>query len=363
MRRLLAEAPPDAINLSLGQPDFRLPRALQIAATKALIRTPYTENSGRRDLRELIAERMGVGADDVVVTCGSAEALAAWTLVGVERGKTVLVPDPGYPAYAALCKLVEARAEPYALRPDKGWQPSGEALAQRMDRGDVGGLVINSPSNPCSVVLPAATFRPALEIARKRGIPVLSDEAYGELVFGGVFENPVEGFADVATRCGSLSKTHSAMGLRLGWMTVPEAWREPAMGVHQFLTTCAPWSSQAAAVAAFRGLAQAELRASRRLLESKLEKVMSTVEALPGWTVPVRPDAGFYLFVDVRETCGEDDLSYCRNLAQEAHVVLAPGTGFGPGGRGYIRINYAVQDALLDDALRRLKKFVEVGQA
>ena len=356
IRRILADAPSGAINLALGQPDFPIPRALQKAATPHLGTGGYSANAGLPETRGAIARHMDCDRNQVLVTIGSAEALAVWALTGVEQGKHIVVPTPGYPAYAALAPLVGAEIDYYTLDPAKGWNPDPEALAKQLDSDDVGGLVINSPSNPTSVIHNPEVFAPALAVARSRKIPVLSDEVYAGLAFGDRAPSPVTGFEDIATRVSSISKTHNAMGWRIGWMVVPPGWEVAATGVHQFVATCAPVPFQRAAVVALAGMADDEVDENRVGLGRRRDKVLAHLKGWQGVSLPVHPSAGFYLFLDVRELAGMDDEEWCRELAKTAGVVLAPGSGFGPGGRGHVRLSYAVAEDLLEDALTRLDK-------
>jgi aspartate/methionine/tyrosine aminotransferase len=209
----------------------------------------------------------------------------------------VLHPDPGYPAYATLARLVGAEPVPYALRPEQQFRLVAEDVERRLtDR--TGLVILCAPSNPTGACHPRGELAKLVQLLGERGIGWLSDEVYGELTYGEPCPSPAEIAPDGGVVVAGLSKELSMTGWRIGWLLGPREIVARATAAHQYLVTCAPSISQFAALEALGERGRAE---SRRWLDRLRERraLMATELArIPGVRYAM-PDGGFYFFVDV----------------------------------------------------------------
>ncbi len=349
--RVVSErARPSSLHLGLGQPDLPLaPWATEALA--GVVAAPYTANRGRADLVAAISQRYD--GDAVIVTTGTQQALAVATLGLVTPATDVLVPDPGFPAYPNLIRAVGATPIPYALGDrfaldpelvDAAWTPRTSAV------------VLSSPSNPTGGVASRDATRAVVELCEARGAFFISDEIYEDLVWQGEHHSPRHFGTDGVVVSG-LSKSHSAMGLRIGWLAGPAAAVDRLVPLHQHLVACAPGPSQAAALAMLEH--HDEQVAQIRATFARRREI--TRDRLTAWGLPEPVlDGAFYAFVDVA-TClrrGESTLDLALSILDEVDVVTIPGIGFGPRGEGHLRLAYTVEETILTEALERVGAFL-----
>jgi aspartate/methionine/tyrosine aminotransferase len=350
IRRLFDSAPPDAINLGLGQPDLPTPPPAALAGIAGVVRgfTAYTTTAGIEPLRRAVASRYGgavAGAQGVAITVGSQEAMYACMLALVDPGEEVLHPDPGYPAYAMVARLVGAEPTAYPLRAERGFRPRAEDVLARVGpRTRL--VVLCGPSNPTGACMPRGELERLVRALGERGVPWLSDEVYSAFVYDRDFVSAIELAPEGGLVISGLSKELSMTGWRVGWVAGPPAIVERIVAVHQYLVTCAPSVSQQAALAAFGEEGQRARRAYLATFRARRELMARELGRIGGLRVEP-PDGAFYFFVDVSRW-GESAKLAERLLARR-RVIVIPGEAFGPGGRGYLRISFAASE----DAIRR----------
>lgn len=359
IRQITNRARPTSLHLGLGQPDLPVSEA----ATRALAETshtPYTPNRGLPELVDAVGARYpGRG---VIVTAGVQEALAV-AMLGLVEGGDVLVPDPGFPAYPNLVRLAGARPVPYRL--GERWALDATAIDEAWTDETVA-IVINTPSNPTGAVAKPADLRAVVELAEERGAVWISDEIYEDFVWSTVATGSGPALSHVsAASCGArgvvvsgLSKSHSAMGLRVGWLAGPADVVDGLVPLHQHLVTCAPTPSQRAAIAML-GEHDTSVERVRASIGKRRALALESIERW-GTTQPVA-DGAFYLFVDMRPflRAGETDLDLANAILDEIDVVTIPGSGFGKGGEGFLRLAYTVDEGILGEAFGRLEAFLQ----
>jgi aspartate/methionine/tyrosine aminotransferase len=346
IRRIFDAAPPGAINLGLGQPDLPTPAEVSLSGVAGIAdgHTGYTEPAGLPDLRRAIAlERPALsdGAAGVMVTVGSQEALYVACLTLVEPESEVLYPDPGYPAYPTVARLVGARPVPYTLRPDNGFRLVASEV-ERCLTDRTGLVVLGAPSNPTGACHEQEELARLLRVLAERGVPWLSDEVYGRLVFDTPCPSPLELAPGTGIVISGLSKDLGMTGWRVGWLLAPSEIVDRATAVHQHLVTCASSISQRAALAAFtdRGRAARQrwvdrLRARRGLMARELAGLPDIKFELP--------DGAFYCFVDV--SAHGNSLEIAERVLRKRSVISIPGEAFGTQGSGYLRLSFAADEA------------------
>ena len=358
IRRIFDAAPPDAINLGLGQPDLPTPAVASLAGIAGIVegRTGYTATAGDAVLREAIAASnapFASGPDNVLVTVGSQEAMFAAFLTLLDAGDEVLYPEPGYPAYAEIARLLGARPVAYPVRPDRGFRVDPDDVTSRLTRNSRA-VVLCSPSNPTGSVTPRADLAALIAALEQRGVAWLSDEVYADFSY-------VDPFVSAATcsdgggglLVSGLSKGFSMTGWRVGWVVGPAETIRRVTTVHQFLVTCAPSVSQAAAVAAFSPRGLSERRRYLEILRMRREIMGNELVSIPGVRT-VKPDGAFYYFVDVSRHGSSIELAH--RLLAKCRVVTIPGEAFGESGAGWLRLSFACAEDGIREGLRRVRE-------
>lgn len=345
---------PPVVDLGRGNPDVPPPphvadRLAEAASSRESRIHGYAPFAGLRSLKEAIAERYrtvyGVDVDaarEVAVVPGTKTALVEVALAVVERGSTLVLPDPGYPDYFSAVALAGARLAELPIEP----RPDFDDLADE----DVAALYLNYPSNPAALAAPDGVFADAVAWAQRTGALVLHDFAYGDLVFDG--RRPASflaepGAREVGAELFSMSKSYGMAGWRLGFVvgSAELVRRLELLNDHVRAGIFSPL--QEAAIAALTG-PQETVEERRALYEARRDRV---VAALPG----ARSEGTFFAWWRL-----PDGLTVERVL-DEARVALAPGEGFGPAGAGRARISLAVADAALDEGLERLRGLLAEG--
>ncbi|MCU1438646.1 MAG: Transaminase MtnE [Naasia sp.] len=364
-RRLAAEPGPPLIDVSKGNPDLPTPEHI-VAAMQRAVSDPrnhrYPSHLARPALREAIARRyredhrVDVDPDEqVAVYHGSHEAIMAAVLALADPGTAVVLPDPGYPMYAAAASLAGARIVPLPLEAP-AYQPDFAAL-DGLDRASV--LLLNYPNNPTGALAGVGTFETALTWTERVGAAFVHDFAYSSLGFDG--RAPLSALAVDAgltrtVEAQTLSKTYSMAGWRVGF-AAGNASVIAAMRRYQaeaFSTMFG--ASQEAAAAALNG-DQGSARELVTVYQRRRDTVVTGLRAL-GWSVAA--PAGTF-FVWVRVPGGGDAIEFARRLREEQRVAVAPGDGFGPRGRGWLRIGLVADEAQLQVMMERLGAFTHGG--
>jgi LL-diaminopimelate aminotransferase len=351
----------DVISLGIGDPDLPTPphvvRALQEAAEDPSTHQ-YPSYYGLPAFRQAIADhyrrRFGVELDpdrQVLPLIGSKEGLAHLSFAFVDQGDEALVPDPGYPVYAVSTVLAGGRVVSMPLSADGGWLPDLDSVRAGPDTSV---MWLGYPSNPTAAVADLAVFDRAVGFAREHGLLLCHDAAYSEITFDR-YEAPsalqVPGATDVAVEFGSLSKTYNMTGWRVGFV-VGSA---DAIGALATLKTNLDSgifnAVQRAGVAALTG-PQDCVEEMRAVYQKRRDVVVGTLREAG---LDVEPPLGsIYVWVPVPE--GTTSESFATELLEEAAVVVAPGTGYGPGGEGFVRISLTVADARLEEAMGRIRE-------
>lgn len=369
IRQVFAAAPPGCLNMGLGQPDLPVlpPLVDAVSAEVATGYAPYSPNAGRAPLRQALADMLSqwraegaevapwASAASVIVTSGVEEGLYVALSAFCGPDTDILVPDPGFPAYAMIAACVGARVRTYACGAAEGFAPSAEAIEAALTP-QTRAVVVNSPGNPTGVVADPEQLEAIAALLRRRGIPYVSDEIYDRYVYTGPFVS-VSAFSDFGVVLSGLSKTANMMGWRLGWLLAPEASASTLTRIHQAVCTCASTLAQAAAQAAAQGLAaeSGEVKeAMARNVAIFAQRRLRALSALDAHGFSYAPNAGaFYLFVDVRDRLrdGEDDLGLCMRLLTEQKLIAIPGQGFGEAGRGWVRLAFTCAE--VEEGVRR----------
>lgn len=352
-----------AINLSQGFPDFDPPPALLAAAERAGRQGPhqYAVTWGAANFRQAFARKqarfMGIPIDpdaNVVVTCGSTEAMMAAMLTACNPGDRVIIFSPFYENYTADTILTGAVPVYVPLRPPAfDFDPA--ELRRAFEQHRPKALILCNPANPTGKVFTRAELELIAALAQEFDAFVITDEVYEHIVYAPhvhTYIAALPGMLERTLSCSSLSKTYSITGWRLGTVVAAPAVLDVVRKVHDFLTVGAAAPLQEAAVTAleFPDAYYEELRtaytAKRDLFLGWLDRAGLRYS---------RPQGAYYVMVDVGEFAVTDDVEFCEWLAREAGVAAVPGSSFfREPVRHLVRLHFAKKEDTLNAAGERL---------
>ncbi|GAA2103835.1 pyridoxal phosphate-dependent aminotransferase [Kitasatospora saccharophila] len=363
----LRSVPADRVlDLGLGDPAHPMPRAVSEVLRRLADRPSfgYAPPGGlpvlRRELAEKLVRVNGIDATgrEVVVTNGASQAITAALATLCAPGGTVLVPEPGYPAYRAACRSLGLRTAGYRV---DGTGPDWDGLARAAPGAAV--LLWNFPANPTGTVADP-TWYPRLYalLAEHRQLTVVSDEVYEELCFDAAHRSPAAGAGRSADRFVSVfsfSKGQAMTGFRVGYAHARAELAARIARTHYALSMSVSTVSQLCALAVLR--AGGDHPASHRgaLLDGR-DRLVAGLRAA-GLRVDT-PRAGCFAWPDV-SVSGLDAGTWCRTLALRLRVLAVPGTEFGPGSGGRARLSFAVPAQDLAEAVRRIGTWAAEGWA
>jgi alanine-synthesizing transaminase len=346
--------------LNIGDPipfGFRTPPHLIEAVEKAmrLGQNGYTPSPGILEGREAVADDFTargfpVDPERVLLTSGTSEGIELTLGALVDPADEVLVPTPTYPLYTAVLAKLGAQAVYYPTDPARGWQPDLEAM-ERAITPRTRAIVLIDPNNPTGAVYPRETKIAIVELAERHGLPILSDEVYGDLAYAGPVE-PLGSFNPDAAiiAYSSLSKAYLAPGWRGGWMAVGRTPRlDPALAAIRKLADgrlCSPGPMQHAIVAALRGDRSHQHAFNAALLE-RAQLTADRLNAIPGMSC-VMPQGTFYAMPRVELPPGRTDEDFVLGLLRETGILVVYGSGFGADpGLGSFRVVFLAPPAEL----------------
>lgn len=347
-----------------GEPDTVTPAFVRAAASASLAdgETFYAQNLGLPELRAALARYVrrlhGPGdAEQVVVTSSGMSALALAGQALLSPGDRVVALAPTWPNLVEGPRALGAAVHSVPLHfGAQGWQLDTTRLVDTLTP-DTRLLVLNSPGNPSGWTMARDDQAAVLLHCRRHGIWVLADDAYERLHFGGrAGETVAPCFIDIAdpedrlVTVNTFSKTWQMTGWRLGWMHAPRALVPDLAKLLEFNTSCAPVFVQRAGIVALEQGEPAVAAFVQRLAAGR-DLLVRGLAALPGVRVAA-PPAGMYAFFAVDGMA--DSVAFCKTLAAEHGLGLAPGAAFGPEGEGFVRWCFAAAPERLQAGLERL---------
>jgi len=359
------------VHLEIGEPDFATPDNIVEAAIGAMQNgyTHYTPASGIFEAREAVAAFVSrmlstqVDPADVVLVPGSKNVLLFTLLACIEPGDEVILPDPGYPAYASQVNFIGGVVKTVTLREESGFRMDLDEL-ESLVTPKTRMLIINTPQNPTGGVLTAEDVKFVCDLATKHDLLVVSDEIYSQLVYGFHHVSPLshEGMRERTVLMDGLSKSYAMTGWRLGYAVAPRALAAKLDTLMINSSSCAAAFTQIAAIEAL-GSPESEhaVRRMVKVFEHRRDLVVDAMNEIPGIRC-ARPQGSFYVFPNIEGT-GFDEHELASRLLNEAGVAVLPGTAFGPAGKGFIRLAYTQSEDELKLGLGRIKEFVAANRS
>ena len=354
----------DVISLGVGEPDFVTPWRVREAAIFSLEkgRTTYTSNYGLLELREEIvsklSERYNVAWNpkrEVIVTVGVSEALDTAFRAILNPGDEVLIPEPCYVSYAPCVYFAGGVPVAVPTRAATGFRVAAADVAARITPRTKA-ILLSYPTNPTGATMDAAGLQAIVNVCADADLYILSDEIYDRLSYDAphVCVASLPRAYERTILFNGFSKAYAMTGWRIGYACAPAPVIEVMMKIHQYTTLCAPITAQIAAIEALRrgdhdaDEMVADYDRRRRLFVRGLNDI--------GLDCPL-PGGAFYAFPSI-ERFGLDAETFAERLLHEERVLVVPGPVFGEGGVGHIRCCYATATEKLEEALRRMGRFV-----
>jgi len=369
-----------AVNLAQGFPDFSAPAEIKRAAQEAIATdvNQYAITWGAKSLRNAIARQMqewqGIGVDpekEIVVCCGSTEAMIATLMAVCNKGDEVVVFEPFYENYGPDAVLSGAKPRFVSLRPpqpsrgERGgeWtfdeQELREAFQHQTATHHTKAIIVNTPNNPTGKVFSRKELELIRDLCVEYNVLAITDEIYEHILYEGsehISLAGLDGMRERTITINGLSKSYSVTGWRVGWAVAPPAITNAIRKVHDFLTVGAPAPLQEAGAAAlslppayYRELAE-RYRTRRDHLIPGLEKA--------GF-ICYRPRGAYYVMTDISKFGFASDVEFASHLVKEIGIACVPGSSFykhPKDGSQQVRFAFCKKPETLDEAGRRLEK-------
>lgn len=361
----IAATMPDVISLGIGEPDFVTPEPMLRAGIRSLERgeTSYTSNSGTAELRNALSTHLdslyGVRFDpntEMLITVGVSEAMYLGMTSILDPGDEVIVPQPCFVAYTPEVVFAGGTPVTLACKVENNFQVTAAEIEARITP-KTKALLIGFPSNPTGAVMSRERMLEIAAVAEKYDLLVISDEIYDRLVYGTqhVCFSSLPGMKARTLLLGGFSKDYAMTGWRIGYIAGPAEILGAARKVHQYTIMSAPTTGQAAALAA---LQHGEEHVQRMVAEydRRRKLIVGGLNAL-GLDC-FEPRGAFYAFPSIAKTGMTSD-QFCDTLLKEEQVATIPGSAFGDGGDGYVRMAYATSYEKIETALERMHRFLK----
>jgi len=355
----------EVISLGIGEPDFDTPRPVIDAGIRALENhcTHYTSNAGILGLRKALTANIdrlyGVGYDPIeeaLITVGGSEALYLSATALLDPGDEVIIPTPCFVSYQAEVFMAGGVPVEIPCRMEDNFDVDPERIEAAVTPRTKA-ILLGFPNNPTGAVASRERLLEIARIAEKYDLVVISDEIYDRLVYGGHQHVCFPALPNMRNRTillGGFSKDYAMTGWRIGYALAPAHLLKGMLRIHQYTVMSAPTIAQEAGIVALEDRDESvmmmveEYDRRRRLIVPELNRI-----GLPTF----EPKGAFYCFPKVGVT-GLDDETFATRLLNEEHVAIVPGNSFGVGGEGFCRCSYATSYEKLEEALRRIDRFV-----
>ena len=361
----LVSSNPQAISLTVGEPDFVTPWHIRMAGIDSLEKgkTYYTANAGLAELRQEIAgyldRRFGVKYDpmkEIIVTVGGSEAIDITFRSLLEPGDEVIIPQPAFVCYEPLARMAGGVPVIIETKEENNFKlTAAELRAALTPKTKL--LVLPYPNNPTGAIMTREDLVALEEVLRGTNVLILSDEIYAELTYGREHCScaAVPGLTERTILASGFSKAYAMTGWRMGYLCAPAPLSAQMLKLHQFGIMSSPTTAQFAAIEAMRNgdedvqMMRAEYNRRRRYLTSGLRAL-----GMPCF----EPEGAFYVFPNI-SGFGLTSEQFCQRLLTEFDVAIVPGGAFGACGEGFARISYAYSVEHISKALDRMEAFVK----
>ncbi|MFC1988676.1 aminotransferase class I/II-fold pyridoxal phosphate-dependent enzyme [Chloroflexota bacterium] len=353
------------ISLGVGEPDYSTPWHISEAAIESLEKgqTMYTSNSGVPELRQELSKHLmnnyGLEYDpesELLITVGVSEGLDLAMRALINPGDEVIIPDPCYVSYNSCVILAEGTSVMVPTREADNFELcANDVEAKITDKTRA--ILLGYPANPTGAVMSLKNLSRIAEVARSHQLLVVSDEIYAKLVYGveHTCVAALPGMKDSTVLLGGFSKAYAMTGWRIGYVAAPREIIATMTRIHQYTMMCASIMAQVAATEALK----AGENSVMEMVGDYNRRRMVIVKGLREIGLSCfEPKGAFYAFPSIRCT-GMTSEEFAEKLLTEEKVAVVPGSAFGKYGEGYIRCCYATSLSDIEEALTRMKRFVD----
>ncbi len=357
----------DVISFGLGEPGFPTPKHIGNAAAEAIKRgeTHYTVNAGILELRNALSKKMEEKkkvhydpAKEIIITSGGVEALFLSFKAILNPGDEVIVGTPAFPNYFGQIELCDAKVVMVPLLEEDDFCYNVENLRNAVT-DKTKAILINSPSNPIGSVTGEKILRQIAQLCIEKDLYLITDEVYQEFIYADTPYFSIascDGMKERTLIVDSFSKTYAMTGWRCGFVLGPEAIISQMVKMQESVVSCVNTPTQYAAIAALDG-PQDVLKDMLLQYDENRKLVMEQINQMKHLSLKMARGA-FYAFVNIKDT-GMTSEEFAIDLLEKKHVVVVPGSGFGDGGEGYVRISYVSSKEDTVEGLRRMKEYTD----
>ncbi len=354
----------DVVSFALGEPDFTSPKHIIDATVASFQRgeTHYTPNAGIPALREAVAQSyqergLNYKPEEILIGSGAISVLCLACTAILDIGDEVLLPDPGWANYSGLIMQVGAVPVPVRVKEANGFMYDLEDLRAAITP-KTKMILINSPSNPTGGVASAENLRQIADLVKEKDLYVLTDEIYHELLWSDEPYTSIASFPGMKERTlivDGFSKKYAMTGFRLGYGAGPEEVIATMTKLLENVLSSVNEGIQWGGVAALTG-DQSPVEEMKEQYRRRRQIIVEGLNAIDRISC-LAPMGAFYAFPNISKT-GLSSRDFAIRLLKEKHTVVVPGTGFGEGGEGFVRISYATSEENIREGLKRIAEFV-----
>ncbi|WP_047980064.1 pyridoxal phosphate-dependent aminotransferase [Ornithinibacillus contaminans] len=360
----------DVIGLGAGEPDFNTPAYILEAAREAmdLGMTKYTPTGGINELKQAVIEKLSrdnnltYSANEIIVTSGAKHALYTLFQVILNEGDEVIVPSPFWVSYPEQIKLAGGTPSIVSGLEENNFKITPEQLETAIT-AKTKAIIINSPSNPTGMMYTESELKALGSVCTKHDLLIISDEIYEKLIYT---NDKHVSIAQLSTELkertvviNGVSKSHAMTGWRIGYAAGPVAIIKAMTNLASHSTSNPTSIAQYASLAAYRAKEDPTIE-MRKVFAERLNALYDLIVEIPGVTCQ-KPQGAFYLFPNVSQAASltgfESVDDWVSALLEEEKVAIVPGSGF--GAPDYVRLSYAISKEQLEEAAKRIRRFVE----
>jgi aminotransferase len=353
------------ISLGVGEPDFATPWPLCESAIRSLEKgyTMYTSNLGMPELRERLSQYLEDTynlkydpASELLITVGVSEALDLTMRAILDAGDEVIMPNPHYVSYDACVILAGGIPVMVPTSEENDFEVSATDIEARITN-KTKAILLGYPANPTGAVMPRGKLEAIVEVAQRHQLLVISDEIYARLIYG--VEHTclaaLSGMKESTILLRGFSKSYAMTGWRIGYAVASKDIIDAMTKIHQYTITSAPTMGQVAAIEALKSGEDSVIS----MVEEYNRRRLVIVGGLNEIGLPCfEPRGAFYAFPSIKCT-GMNSEEFAEKLLIEEKVAVVPGIAFGQCGEGHVRCCYATSLGEIEEALSRMKRFVD----
>jgi len=353
------------ISLGVGEPDFATPWHICEAAIESLEKgqTMYTSNLGMPELRQELSRYLKSNYaleydpdSQLLITVGSSEALDLTMRALLNPGDEVIMSDPCYVAYTPCVILAGGKPVMVPTSAENNFEISTADIEARVTNR-TRAILIGYPANPTGAVMSREKLAEIAEVAKSHQLLVVSDEIYAKLVYDGEHTcfPTLPGMTDSTVLVGGFSKAYAMTGWRIGYVAGPKEIIAAVTKIHQYTMMSAPTMGQVAAIEALKSGEESVTEMVEDYNRRRLVIVKGLIDI--GLSC-FEPKGAFYAFPSIKCTSMTSE-DFAERLLTEEKVAVVPGSAFGEYGEGHVRCCYATSLADIEEALTRMKRFVD----